>query len=185
VTVARTAAAVALALAVALVVWLLLFRGNGGTEYTLVFENAGQLVPDNDVQVGGRRVGSVKEIELTDNNLAAIKVEVQEPYAPLREGTQAVIRLTSLSGIANRYVELELPARGRRRSGGVIEQDATTSAVDLDQLFNTFDPATRKDLQQVFKGSAKQHAGKGVNGSERLDERHAGKDYLGERTQLQ
>ena len=57
-TVARTAAAGALALAVALAVWLLLFRGDGGTEYTLIFQNAGQLVTDDDVQVGGRRVGS-------------------------------------------------------------------------------------------------------------------------------
>ena len=83
----------------------------GGTEYTLLFQNAGQLVTDDDVQVGGRRVGSVREIELTDDNQAAIKVVVEEPYAPLREGTQAVIRLTSLSGIANRYIALT-PAPG-------------------------------------------------------------------------
>jgi phospholipid/cholesterol/gamma-HCH transport system substrate-binding protein len=98
VTLARAAAAAALALAVALAIWLLLFRGDGGTEYTLLFQNAGQLVKDDDLQVGGRRVGSVREIELTDDNQAAIKVVVQEPYAPLREGTRAIVRLTSLSG---------------------------------------------------------------------------------------
>ena len=65
-TIARAAAVLALALAILLAAWLLVFRGGGGTEYTLLFENAGQLVPDNDVQVGGRRVGSVKKIELTD-----------------------------------------------------------------------------------------------------------------------
>ena len=70
-TVARAAAGLALALVIVLAAWLLL-RGDGGTEYTLVFENAGQLVPDNDVQVGGRRIGSVKSIALTDDNLAAI-----------------------------------------------------------------------------------------------------------------
>ena len=43
----------------------------------------------------------------------------------------------------------------------MIEQDATTSAVDLDQIFNTFDPDTRKDLQAVFKGSHKQYEGQG------------------------
>jgi hypothetical protein len=41
VTIARAAAVLALALAILLAAWLLLFRGNGGTEYTLVFENAG------------------------------------------------------------------------------------------------------------------------------------------------
>src|SRR3712207_8787296 len=43
---------------------------------------------------------------------AAVKVVVEEPYAPLREGTEAVIRLTSLSGIANRYIALA-PGPGR------------------------------------------------------------------------
>ena len=76
-TVARAAAAGALALAVALAVWLLLFRGGGGTEYTLLFQNAGQLVKDDDVQVGGRRDRlACATIELTDDNQAAIKVNV-------------------------------------------------------------------------------------------------------------
>ena len=107
-TAARGVALSALVLAILLAGYLLLFRGGGGHEYTLVFQTAGQLVKDDDVQVGGRRIGSVRSIELTDNNLAAVHVKVEEPYAPLREGTRAVIRLTSLSGIANRYVALTL-----------------------------------------------------------------------------
>jgi phospholipid/cholesterol/gamma-HCH transport system substrate-binding protein len=163
VSVARTAAAGALALAVALAVWLLLFRGDGGTEYTLIFQNAGQLVTDDDVQVGGRRVGSVREIELTEDNQAAIKVVVEEPYAPLREGTQAVIRLTSLSGIANRYIALT-PAPGDAEElpeGATITTESTTDVVDLDQIFNTLDEGTRGDLAGVIKGFATQYEGKG------------------------
>jgi phospholipid/cholesterol/gamma-HCH transport system substrate-binding protein len=163
VTLARIAAAGALALAVALVVWLLLFRGPSGTEYTFVFQNAGQLVTDDDVQVSGQRVGSVREIELTDDNQAAIKVVVEEPYAPLREGTEAVIRLTSLSGIANRYIALT-PAPGDAEEldeGATITADDTTDVVDLDQIFNTLDERTRGDLADVIKGFAAQYAGKG------------------------
>jgi phospholipid/cholesterol/gamma-HCH transport system substrate-binding protein len=163
VTVARAAAAAALALAVALAIWLLLFRGDGGTEYTLLFQNAGQLVKDDDVQVGGRRVGSVREIELTDDNQAAIKVVVEEPYAPLRDGTGAVIRLTSLSGIANRYVALT-PAPGDAKElpdGATLTADSATDVVDLDQIFNTLDERTRGDLTDVIKGFAAQYEGKG------------------------
>jgi phospholipid/cholesterol/gamma-HCH transport system substrate-binding protein len=163
VTVARTAAAGALALAVALAVWLLLFRDGGGTEYTLIFQNAGQLVTDDDVQVGGRRVGSVREIELTEDNQAAVKVVVEEPYAPLREGTQAVIRLTSLSGIANRYIALT-PAPGDAEElpdGATITTESTTDVVDLDQIFNTLDERTRGDLSEVIKGFAAQYEDKG------------------------
>ena len=69
----------------AVVAWLLL-RGDGGTTYKLRFENAGQLVKDDDVQIGGRRIGSVRDIELTQDNIAQITISVQDGYAPLHEG---------------------------------------------------------------------------------------------------
>lgn len=167
-TVARGAAIAALLAAVILAGWLLLFRGGGGHEYTLVFQNAGQLVKDDDVQVGGRRVGSVRAIELTDDNRAAVKVIVEEPYAPLRQGTQATIRLTSLSGIANRYVALTLAPDDAERleDDATLTADSTTTVVDLDQLFNTLDPGARKDLQGVVKGFAAQYEGKGKEAGE-------------------
>ena len=72
---ARGVALGALVLAVA-VVAVLLLRGDGGTTYKLRFQNAGQLVKDDDVQVGGRRIGSVRKIALTDNNQAEITIAV-------------------------------------------------------------------------------------------------------------
>jgi phospholipid/cholesterol/gamma-HCH transport system substrate-binding protein len=168
VTLARAVAAGALVLAVALAVWLLAFRNGDGTEYTLLFQNAGQLVDDDDVQVGGRRVGSVTGIELTDDNQAAVKITVEEPYAPLRDGTQAVIRLTSLSGIANRYVALT-PAPGdaeELEEGATLSADSTTDVVDLDQIFNTLDERTRGDLSDVIKGFATQYDGAGDQAGE-------------------
>lgn len=167
-TVGRAVAVGALALAVAFAVWLLLFRGDGGTEYTLVFQNAGQLVKDDDVQVGGRRVGSIRDIQLTEDNQAAVKISVEEPYAPLREGTQAVIRLTSLSGIANRYVAIT-PAPGDAEElpeGATLSTESTTDVVDLDQIFNTLDERTRGDLADVIKGFATQYGGKGEEAGE-------------------
>ena len=162
-TIARGAAVLALALVIALAAWLLVFRGDGAHEYTLLFENAGQLVKGNEVQVGGRGVGSVTDIQLTDRNQAAVKVRVQEPYAPLGEGTRATIRLTSLSGIANRYVALT-PAPDRAPKlddGATLGTAATTPVVDLDQIFNTLDARTRGSLRDVIKGFAQQFHGKG------------------------
>jgi phospholipid/cholesterol/gamma-HCH transport system substrate-binding protein len=168
VSVARSAAVGALVLAVALAAWLLLFRGDGGREYTLIFQNAGQLVTDDDVQIGGRRIGSVEAIELTDDNQAAVKITVQEPYAPLREGTRAIVRLTSLSGIANRYVALTPgPEDGPElEDGATLRADSTTSVVDLDQIFNTLDEESRDDLQAVVRGFAAQYEGKGAEAGE-------------------
>jgi phospholipid/cholesterol/gamma-HCH transport system substrate-binding protein len=168
VTVARVAGVGALALVVLLAFYLLVLRGAGGHEYTLVFQTAGQLVKDDDVQVGGRRVGSVRDIQLTADNRAAIRIAVQEPYAPLREGTTATIRLTSLSGVANRYVALTAAPNNARRlaDGARLETDSTTTVVDLDQIFNTLDEKARADLSGVVKGLAKQYAGKGEQAGE-------------------
>jgi phospholipid/cholesterol/gamma-HCH transport system substrate-binding protein len=166
-TIARGAAIAALALAIVLVA-LMLLRGNGTHEYDMVFQNAGQLVKDDDVQVGGRRIGSIREITLTDDNRARVKVEIEEPYAPLREGTQATIRLTSLSGIANRYIALT-PAPNSAKElddGATLAVGSTTDVVDLDQLFNTLDPPTRKDLQGVIQGFAAQYDGRGKEAGE-------------------
>jgi phospholipid/cholesterol/gamma-HCH transport system substrate-binding protein len=148
---------------VAVVAWLLL-RGTGGTTYKLRFQNAGQLVKDDDVQIGGRRIGSVRDIKLTNDNQAEITVKVGNDYAPLHEGTTAVIRATSLSGIANRYIALTPGPNSNPAlpGGATLTQNSTTSIVDLDQLFNTLDPKTRRALQDVIQGSATWYDGRGV-----------------------
>ncbi len=159
---ARAAALGALVLAVA-VVAVLLLRGSATHEYAMYFQNAGQLVKGDDIQIGGRRIGTIKEITLTSGNEAKVLAEVQEPYAPLRTGTRATIRQTSLSGIANRYIALT-PAPDSAKEiedGGELRADVTTAPVDLDQLFNTLDEKTRKDLQNVIQGFSAQFEDKG------------------------
>jgi phospholipid/cholesterol/gamma-HCH transport system substrate-binding protein len=147
---------------VAVVAWLLL-RGDGGSTYKLRFENAGQLVKDDDVQIGGRRVGSVRKIALTKDNQAEITISVQDGYAPLHEGTTALIRATSLSGIANRYIALTPGPNSNPKlpDGAQLGTDETTSIVDLDQLFNTLDPKTRAALQGFIQGSAQWYDNRG------------------------
>ena len=166
-TVARVAAVAALALAVVIVAVVVL-GGKGGKTYYIDFQNAGQLVKGDDVQVGGRRIGSVNDIALTNTNLARVKVTINDSYAPLHQGTTAIVRATSLSGIANRYIALSPgPNSNRALPGGAkIGTDSTTSIVDLDQLFNTLNPPTRKALQDFIQGSATQYQGKGVQANQ-------------------
>jgi phospholipid/cholesterol/gamma-HCH transport system substrate-binding protein len=118
------------------------------------------------VTVGGRPVGSVGDISLTDNGQAKVQLNLSE-QSPLHRGTTAVVRVTSLSGIANRYVSLQpgpnsAPAIA---DGGRIEADHTTAPVELDQLFNTLDPSTRRGLQDIIRGSASQYRGRSKAGS--------------------
>lgn len=157
---ARLAAAGALLLVVAIVL-LLALGGSGGATYHLIFANAGQLVRGDQVQVGGVPVGQVKEIELLHNYQVRITIHLESSLVPLHKGTVAEIRVPSLSSVANRYIALspgpnnapELPP------GSTLPTSATREVVDLDQLFNTFTPKTRRGLQQFFQGSAETYTG--------------------------
>jgi len=163
VTIARGAVLAALVVGAVVLGYLLLLRPANPAGYVLLFQNAGQLVEDTDVQVGGRRVGRVVDIVLTDDNQARVDIEVEDEFAPLPRGTKATIRAASLSGVANRYIALDLGPNNAPKldEGSVLDAAQTTSPVDLDQLFNTLDPETRRSLQQVIQGSATWYEGKG------------------------
>ena len=156
------AAAMAAVIAAVVLVAVLLF-GGGGSGYTVTadFLNAGQLVKGNPVQTGGVPIGSVKSIDITDEGQAVIEFSVDDDHSPLPVGTHVTIRQFSQSGIANRYIDLTFPPESQSDGqkiddGGHIAADNTTTAVDLDELFNTLDPKTRKALQGFFKGQARQ-----------------------------
>jgi phospholipid/cholesterol/gamma-HCH transport system substrate-binding protein len=150
-------------LVAAVLVGVLLLGGEDRTAYKVRFQNAGQLVRDDDVQVGGRRIGTIRDIRLTDDNQAEIDIEIEPDFGPLREGTRAVIRATSLSGIANRYIALTPGPNNAQEleEGAILTGQDTTDIVDLDQLFNTLDEDARESLQQVIRGSAQQFGDKG------------------------
>jgi phospholipid/cholesterol/gamma-HCH transport system substrate-binding protein len=166
---ARIAAVVLVVVAI-LVVAVLLFAGGGGG-YTVyaTFENGGQLVKGNQVEVGGRPIGTVDDIALTNDGRARIKMSLDD-YTPLHEGTRATIRANSLSGIAGRYVALDLGPNNAPviDDGHEIRAEKLTAPVDLDQLFNTLDAKTRKGLQQFVQGSARQIDGKVPQAQESL-----------------
>ena len=160
----RTAAVAAVAIAIVAVAIIVL---SGGTTYQVkaIFANASQIVSGDLVEVAGNSVGTVTDIQLTPSGQAELTLSIDNSnYTPLRQGTIATVRQASLSGIANRYVDLRLgPATGAKiATGGVIPAANTNSAVDFDELFNTLDAPTRKGLQDVFQGSASQYAGNGT-----------------------
>src|SRR4051794_40106959 len=102
----RIAGVGALIVAVAVVAGVLL-NGAGDYHVHLRLVNASQLVPGNQVKVAGRAVGSVDTIRLAGPNQAELDLTIDDgDFDPLHEGTQATVRSTSLSGVANRYIAL-------------------------------------------------------------------------------
>ena len=150
----------ALAVGVLALLYIAFFSGSGEHKYNLLFQNASQLVPDNQVLIGGQPVGSVESIELTEDNLAKVVVSVEQE---LHTGTTATIRATSLSGVANHYVSIS-PGPNSNPSldeGATLGLASTTTPVDIDQFFNTFPKPVRRALGEFVRGNADVYAGVG------------------------
>ncbi len=148
-----------------LVIALVLLGGGSSYTVTAQFENASQLVKGNLVEVAGVRAGTIKDISLGPNGTGLVKMEIDDEYAPLHEGTTATVRSQSLSGIANRFIQLDMPSAGQRGpaipDGGTLGLSDTVSEVDLDQFFNTLDKPTIGHFKQLIKGFATAYDGVG------------------------
>ncbi|KXF55791.1 hypothetical protein AXA44_36785 [Rhodococcus sp. SC4] len=117
--------------------------------YHAVFTDGSFLKANQEVRIGGVRVGTVSDIKLTDSNQVNVSFELSD--APLLPPTlEAAIRYKNLVG--DRYLEL-LPGEGgsgQFPEGGTIPVDHTHPAVDLDVLVGGFKPLFRTlDPEQV------------------------------------
>jgi phospholipid/cholesterol/gamma-HCH transport system substrate-binding protein len=159
----RMVAGAALVVAIGLLALYLLWPSDSYRVHAR-FQAATQMIPGNLVMISGHEVGLVKDVTLTPDGEADLELEVDKRFAPLRSGTEATLRIASLSGSVNRYVELRIPPAGGEEipEGGVIPSTQTTSAVDLDQLFSTFDKKTREGLGRVVRGGGRQWKGRGA-----------------------
>jgi phospholipid/cholesterol/gamma-HCH transport system substrate-binding protein len=150
---------------VVLIVAYLVFAAGGGSTYKLELAEGDQLVRGDQVQVGGVPVGSVTNIELTHDYKALITVHVDSTLVPLHHGTTAQVRVPSLTSVANRYIALTLGPNNNPTypAGATLPASVTGEVTDLDQLFNTLNPKTRKGLQGFIQGTAEQYVGQGKN----------------------
>ncbi|MBO9531721.1 MAG: MCE family protein [Solirubrobacteraceae bacterium] len=173
-TPSRIAAIAAIVLGVLAIAFVGL-RGGDSHEYTLRFDDAGGLIKGNLVRVNGINMGTVSSIGTTrtaDGSYQAfVKIKVDE-FGPLRQGTFAQIRATSLAGVANKYIALSLAPNNAKplADGATIGLKDTRGIIGQDEFVNAFDEPTRKGLQQLVKGSAEVVKGNSENLQKVLDE---------------
>src|SRR5581483_8102926 len=146
---------------VVLVAVFLAYNANNGLPFVPTRElkvdiaNGSNLVRGNDVREGGFRIGivdDIKPIRLPGGGVGAqliLKLDKGHGKVPL--DSQVTIRPRSALGL--KYVEL---TRGRSRryiaDGGTLPASQTHGEVQLDDVFSTFDPKTRKASQNVLQG---------------------------------
>jgi ABC-type transporter Mla subunit MlaD len=128
------------------------------------FEEASQLAEQSDVRISGVDVGKVESIELGPKGHESIALlNLDDKYAPLPKGTRAMLRTKTLLG--ETYVELS-PGN---KNEATIPEDATlppaqvAESVQLDEIFQAFDPQTRRAFQTWMQEAAVAIEGQGQN----------------------
>jgi virulence factor Mce-like protein len=135
-------AALALVLASAAAVMTAESRGGGGQTYRVdaIFDNAGFLIPGQDVKVAGAKVGTVVGVHVTPDRKARVEMAVQQGFAPFRSDADCIIRPQSLIG--EKFVDCSpgtVNGRPLVASGGhapTVPVTDTHSPVDLDLVFD-------------------------------------------------
>ncbi|MEO9324531.1 MlaD family protein [Nocardioides sp. C4-1] len=145
-------------------------------EYKAVFNDATGVVEGDDVRIAGVKVGTVKKIEIVDNDEADLAAPTLDQPAKqaeltftvekgteLTQSTLAALRYRNLVG--QRYLALSQGEgeTGILEPGETIPRSRTTDALDLTRLFNGFKPLFRAlspddvnklsfEVIQVFQG---------------------------------
>jgi len=136
--------------------------------FTVPFDEATQLAVESDVRISGVSVGRVKSIELSDEGLADAELEIQEQYAPIPDDTRAILRQKTLLG--ETYVELTPGSEDASPvpenplpEGGELAPVQVSEAVQLDEVFRTFDEPTRAAFQAWMQSAAVALRGRGAD----------------------
>jgi virulence factor Mce-like protein len=135
--------------------------------YTLRAEmpSAANLVPGNDVRIGGTRVGFVSGIEAErqrdGSSIAVLELTLERGVAPLPRDSTLVVRPRSALGL--KYVEI---TRGTDREGFADGDTIPVAAADpvpveFDEVLNMFDDETREAAAANTTGFGDAFAGRG------------------------
>jgi ABC-type transporter Mla subunit MlaD len=132
-----------------------------GYRFTTSFGNATQLAQESDVRISGVDVGKVKGITPLPDGRSQAVIEIDAQYAPIPHDTRAILRQKTLLG--ETYVELTPGHRssGMLPEGGNLPSSQVSPAVQIDEVFRTFDPRTRAALQTWFQQQAVALNGRG------------------------
>jgi virulence factor Mce-like protein len=151
---------------------LLSYNANSGLPFvptyrvTAEVQDAAGLVEGNEARIGGKRVGVIERIKAVERRggppVAALTLKLDLAAKPLREDTRVTVRPRSTLGL--KYLEVQPGERGRDvPEGGRLPLAQSQPVVDLDEVINTFDVATRRAIQGGLREFGPGVTGRGVD----------------------
>src|SRR5215218_4143743 len=133
-----------------------------GYRFTTSFSEATQLAQEADVRISGVPVGKVKTIEPDKKTgRSNVVIQLESPYAPVPSDAKAILRQKTLLG--ETYVELT-PGSPKAKAvpeGGTLRASQVSPTVELDEIYRSFDPPTRRALQVWMQTQAQAIKGHG------------------------
>jgi phospholipid/cholesterol/gamma-HCH transport system substrate-binding protein len=153
----------------------------GDYKVRAIFDNAGFVIPGEDVKVAGVRVGSIDSIDVTDDFKAAVVLDITDPgYQDFRQDASCIVRPQSLIG--ERFVECELtetrapgeeapPALEQIDEGDgegqyLLPVERNGKAVDIDLINNIMREPEQERLSIILSDLGIGVAGRGKDLSE-------------------
>ncbi len=126
---------------------------------TATFPQASNLFAEADVRSAGVDIGRVTRVGRVGGR-AEVEMAIDAQRAPLRRGARAILRTKTLLGETFIEVAPGAPRAPLIRDGGRLPSGSVRAAQRLDDVLETFAPATRRDLRRLFAGSAAALAGR-------------------------
>jgi ABC-type transporter Mla subunit MlaD len=150
--------------------------GGGAYKVRAIFDNAGFVIPGEDVKVAGVKVGTIDSLDVTSAQKAAVVLNITDPgFQDFRQDASCIVRPQSLIG--ERFVECDLtqkraagaplpPPLKKIRSGPgkgeyYLSVDHTSKTVDIDLIGDIAREPERERLSLILNELGTGLAGRG------------------------
>ncbi|MBO9531719.1 MAG: MCE family protein [Solirubrobacteraceae bacterium] len=160
-----------IAVLIVVITTFLAYNANNGLPWvpskslTVEVKDAANIVPGNEVRIGGTRVGIVGKTTAKQypdgRTTALLELKLDANTQPIPVKTTVLIRARSLLGL--KYVQLT-PVKSDKKfewGSSVPLANSTPDPVEVDQLLNTFDDPTRAGIVEAVTNFGDALAGRG------------------------
>ena len=133
--------------------------------------NGARVSPNNEVRIGGTRVGVVESIEpirdeKTGDAAAKLNLKLDKSAEPLPADSTVAVRYKSSFGL--KYIEITRGEGEGLPEGGTLPVDQSTAQTEFDDVANTFDAETREGSRGQLLGYGDGFAGRGASLNETI-----------------
>ncbi len=168
---------------IVIVAVFLAYNANNGLPFVPTYRvsaeicDAARLLPNNEVRIGGNRVGVVETIDTVPappnsgcqsangssaSTVAKLNLKLDKSAEPIPADSRIRIRYRSSFGL--KYLEI---SRGTSSTGlpegATLPLAQSDPQVEFDDVYNTFDTATRANSQKVLQGFGDAFAARGAS----------------------